>query len=763
MKEYVLITPNKIKNKIIEIVRIKYYNYNIKFMSLEDFIKKYIFDYNNKTIYYLMKEYDINLSSALVYINNLYYISDKLDNNKMNILKEMKEYLDNNKLLIYNDRFREYIKDKEIYIYGYDYLDKYTLSILKDLNYKVIDYKYRDNNIYDVYEFDYIDDEVIFVIDRIYELLRKNIDINKIKLIITNEYKEVIYRLFKIYNLPISIKKRSIYSIKVVKDVLSNLDNIDNNLDIIKDDDIKDKVVKVLNNYSFINDKEEVRELIINDLKNTYLDEGSSDIKISNINDYFEDDDYVFLLGFNKENIPILYKDDEYFSDKEKEVLGLDTSNELNINKKIEVIRKIHNIKNLTISYKLTDSNNTYTRSDLLNDIEIVKDYKHQYINSNMMNKIFLTTYLDNLVKYNIKDKDLDLLSSNYNIPYMNYDNTYSGISKEKLYKYLDNKLTLSYTALENFYKCKFKYYISNILKINIIKDDFAILIGDICHYVLRCMDDQDFDYDTCFNNYVKTKREFSKRELFFLDNIKEELKFVTSTIKKQSTYSTFNKSMKEKPIYVNKDKNIKVTFMGVIDKVLYKEEDNITYLVVVDYKTGSTNINLKNMEYGLGLQLPIYLYLSNKMELKNIKVVGFYLQKLFTSTLDNSKDYETARENNLRLEGYSTDNENILSKFDTTYNDSKLIKGMKTTSKGFSTYSKILNDEEIDSMINNTDKLINEGIDKILEGDFTINPKVIDGTNVSCSFCEYKDICYLREKDITYINREEDKDGEDV
>ena len=96
MKEYVLITPNKIKNKIIEIVRIKYYNYNIKFMSLEDFIKKYIFDYNNKTIYYLMKEYDINLSSALVYINNLYYISDKLDNNKMNILKEMKEYLDNN-------------------------------------------------------------------------------------------------------------------------------------------------------------------------------------------------------------------------------------------------------------------------------------------------------------------------------------------------------------------------------------------------------------------------------------------------------------------------------------------------------------------------------------------------------------------------------------------------------------------------------------------------------------------------------------------
>ena len=73
---------------------------------------------------------------------------------------------------------------------------------------------------------------------------------------------------------------------------------------------------------------------------------------------------------------------------------------------------------------------------------------------------------------------------------------------------------------------------------------------------------------------------------------------------------------------------------MGVIDKVLYKEEDNTTYLVVVDYKTGSTNINLKNMEYGLGLQLPIYLYLSNKMELKNIKSSRLLLTKNYLLVL---------------------------------------------------------------------------------------------------------------------------------
>lgn len=759
MKECVLITPNKIKNKIIEIVRIKYYNYNIKFMSLEDFIKKYIFDYNNKTIYYLMKEYDINLSSALVYINNLYYISDKLDNNKMNILKEMKEYLDNNKLLIYNDRFREYIKNKEIYIYGYDYLDKYTLSILKDLNYKVIDYKYRDNNIYNIYEFDYIDDEVIFVIDRIYELLRKNIDIKKIKLIITSEYKEVIYRLFKIYNLPISIKKRSIYSIKVVKDVLSNLDNIGNNLDIIKDDDIKDKVVKVLNNYSFINDKEEVRELIVNDLKNTYLDEGSSGIKISNINDYFEDDDYVFLLGFNKENIPILYKDNEYFNDKEKEILGYDTSNELNINKKIEVIKKIKNINNLIITYKLRDNNNSYTMSDLLIDINIIKDYKISYNNSDMANKILLANKLDNLVKYNVKEDDLDLLYSNYNIPYMKYDNKYHNIDKNKLYKYLDNKLLLSYTAINNYEKCKFKYYISNILKINIINNDFNIIIGNVAHYILSHIDDKDFDIDNSYNNYLKSIRPLTNRELFILSNVKEELSTIIKVIREQYQYMSLDQSMKEKEIYVNKDKNIKVTFKGVIDKVLYKEEDNKTYLVVIDYKTGSSDaIDLKNMEYGLNLQLPIYLYLSSKMELKNIKVVGFYLQKLFNMpSINGTNDYDEERAKTLKLEGYSINEENILSKFDNNYSNSNIIKSMKVTPKGFSSNSKVLSEEEINTMIDNTDKIIDTAIKDILEGDFSINPKVINGKSISCDRCEYKEICYQRENDIVYINREED------
>ena len=760
MKEYILLIPNSISENIIEKVRKTYYNYNIKFMSLDEFIKKYTFSYDNETIYHIMKKYNIKYSSALVYLNNLYYISDKLDNEKMNKLKEIKEYLDDNNLLIYDKYFRKYVKDKEIYIYGYDYINKYYSSVLNGLNYKVIDVDTRKYEIDKIYYSDDIIDEVIFVASKICELIKNGIDTSNIKLVCSSEYNFIIDRIFKLYGINVN-RKISIYSVYEVKRILDNLNDIDNIIDSIKNIDIRNKIINVINNYSFIANKEDVRELIIHDLKNTYLDSYEEGINVISLDDYIDDNDYVFLLGFNKENIPRLYKNNDYFTDKEKEILGFDTSIYLNSRKRESTIKRIHSIKNLFISYKLFDAINNYIKSDLLDNVMEEMIINNNYSNSNMINKILLTEKLDNLVKYNIMEDDINLLYSNYqDIDYMKYSNKYNRIDKYKLYKYLDDKLVLAYTSFDNYNRCKFKYYLNNILKINEIRDDFSIIIGNVCHYVLSQMDNKDFDTRRYFDEYLSNERDFTSRELFFLDNIKEEMVFIIDTIRKQLGYTSFDKKMYEEKVYVNKDKNIKVTFMGIIDKVLYKEEDDITYLAVIDYKTGNTNIKLDNMEYGIGMQLPIYLYLTSNMKFKNIEVVGFYLQKLLSTNLDNTKDYITARENNLKLEGYSINNPSILSKFDKTYNDSKLIKSMKTSKNGFYSYSKVLDKEEIDNIITSTDKMIDKVIDNILEADFSINPKVIDGENVSCKFCEYRDICFRRENDIVYINRNEEEEN---
>lgn len=757
MKEYILLIPNNIKKEIIKIVSEKYYNYNIKFMSLEDFVKKYTFDYNKKTIYNLMKQYNINYDTATIYLKNLYYINDGLSNKKMDKLKEVKEYLDSNNLLIYNKNFKNYIKNKEIYVYGYDYINSYSLNILKLLNYKEVKQDKKTYQIKEIYYSNYIEDEVIFVANKVAELIKNNINIENIKIVASNEYNEIIKRIFKLYNIKINNKKSSIYSTYECKKILNNLNNVEEELDKIADINIKNKIINILNNYTFVDNKEDVRELIIHDLKNTYLESDNNGIKIISLNDYITDNDYIFFMGFNKENVPTIYKDNEYFSDKERKLLNIETSNDLNIEERKNILKKMHQIKNLTITYKLYDSNVNYTKNDLLEDITETKISNRDYSHSHIMNKVILAQKLDSLIKYNIKEEDLTLLSSNYQIPYMEYDNSYKEIDKELLYKYLDDKLVLSYTSFDNYNKCKFKYYLNHILKINIIKDDFAIIIGNVCHYVLSNIDNEDFETYKYFDNYLKNERDLTEREKFFISIIREEMPFIVETIKKQLTYTTFDKKMYEEKVYVNLDKNIKVTFMGVIDKVLYKEDDDKTLLAVIDYKTGSTDIKLDNKEYGIGLQLPIYLYLSSKMKIKNVKIVGFYLQKLLSNNLDNTKDYATAKENTLKLEGYSIDNESLLSEFDTTYRNSQLIKSMKTSNNGFYSYSKVLNEEEINNLIKETESLIDNSVNQILEANFKIDPKIINGENVSCNFCEYRDICYRKEKDIIYINKREE------
>ena len=190
-----------------------------------------------------------------------------------------------------------------------------------------------------------------------------------------------------------------------------------------------------------------------------------------------------------------------------------------------------------------------------------------------MINKILLTEKLDNLVKYNIMEDDINLLYSNYqDIDYMKYSNKYNRIDKYKLYKYLDDKLVLAYTSFDNYNRCKFKYYLNNILKINEIRDDFSIIIGNVCHYVLSQMDNKDFDTRRYFDEYLSNERDFTSRELFFLDNIKEEMVFIIDTIRKQLGYTSFDKKMYEEKVYV-KIRILKLLLWGLLIKYYIKKK----------------------------------------------------------------------------------------------------------------------------------------------------------------------------------------------
>lgn len=760
-----LIVPNKIKENIIQEIRENNPLLDITFITKNEFIKKVTFDYDNKTIYYLMNKYNIKYEIAKVYLDNIYFIEDiKYESSKLNYLVEIKKDLIENNLLIFDNIYKEYIKTKHIVVYNFNYIDKYFNKLLSEFNdVEIINKKYNNYNINTIYCYNTLEEEVNGVSVKICDLITSNVDINNIKIYYPSSYQNTINKIFKMYNIPINTNKSSIYDTYIGNYFIENLnktieDSINNIINY--DEEIVSKIINILNKYTWCDNLLEVKDMLIYELKNTYIETKYNksidliDLKDNNITD----NDYVFVLGFNQGEIPTIYKDEEYITDNITNVLNIENTLELN---KIEyniILSNLKSIKNLNLSYKLNSDNGVCyisSMSEVLNsNIENIEINNYKY--SNKLNKINLTKYLDKLVNYGIKEDNLELLYSNYDVNYKSFDNKYTLISKDNLYKFINNKLLLSYSSLDNYNKCSFKYYLSNILKISIYEETFMTSIGTIFHEVLSKMNNEDFDLDAEYTNSInKLNKEFTIKEKFFLNKLKNELDFIITTIRKQLSNSNLDSYLYEEEIYTNIPGNINIRFMGIIDKLVYKKYNDKTIVAIIDYKTGNPNTNLNNVIYGLDMQLPIYLYLAkNTNKLTNVEVAGFYLQKILNNEIN--KDYKNSylklKENNLKLVGYSNNDIKILNEFDPTYNDSTMIKSLKTTKNGFYTYSKVISSDNINKITNIIDNKIKENANDITNCKFDINPKRQNNDLLGCKYCKFNDICFRKEEDIVDI-----------
>lgn len=765
----IIICENKYKKYILKKLSEKSVFLNVKFYSKKEFLNIYLFSYNEEAVYYLVNKYNIKVDIAKMYLNNLYYIDElkKYKNPKLKYLASIKRELKENNLLKYNEYSKNNLKNYNIMVIGYKYLDNNELNIFNKLNatiYQEID-NFNNNN---VYEFDDIEDEINFVCKKICELLKKGININKIKLCnVSNDYYNILKRIFNFYNIPIKIpSSNTLYNNIIGRKFLDNYDsNIRNTIEKIKNEnnEIVNKIVNVCNKYTFIEDYSLVKELIINDFKNQPIDNFNLKNYIEII-DVFDpvDDEYIFLMNFNMGCIPVSIKDEEYITDNIKEEVNMKSTILINKEIKNNTINKIKSIKNLFITYKLKSSTSIFYPSSLIRDmnLNIIKE-EDNVLNSYSLifDKLKYAKKLDEFSKYGNVDKNLYIYKNTFNdISYNTYDNSYKNINKNSLKEYLNNKLTLSYSSLNNYNKCAFRYYVTNILKLDKYEESFEAFIGSIFHDVLEKCFTNNLNVEDEINNYIKlSKKELTIKERFFVNKIIDDIKFVISVLNKQKEYTSFSNALYEKDIVIDKSSDIKVEFLGFVDKILYKENTNNTLVSIIDYKTGFIDIELKYLPYGLSLQLPIYLYLVKKSNLfNNPKFVGFYLQYILDKdiTRNVNKTYLEEREDNLKLMGYSNSDIHILNEFDKTYENSSLIKGLKLKSNGdFSAYSKVLDDKKIDKIIDLTEKNIDEAIFNILNAEFHINPKKIGYDNdLGCKFCKFRDICFKKDSDYVIL-----------
>lgn len=734
----------------------------VTFMTREEFLEGVYFKYDEECIYYLISKYHMKYDIALNYIRSFIYLDNRRhSNNKLKYLDALKDEVKD--LLIYDYGFREYVSSFDICVYGY-YIDMFfdrTLSLFD----RVYNYE-EDSEVYEhsVYHFKNIEDEVSFVCDNIIELYNSGVDLNCIKIVnATNNYNNVFKRLSLLYNIPISGDKVPLYYTSASEYLFSNFDSdltsVVSDMYNRFDSEIVSLIVSVINKYTFVSDKLLVRDMIVYDLKHNYINKSEyvSSCKLCTFDD-IDSDDYVFIVGFEENSVPRIYRDEEFLSDIECDILGIENTFMKNSISKKTIINIIKYTKNIIITYKDDDFGKVCYPSLLISELNmnvIDKDITFKY--SNNYNKYKLCSMLDMYYKYNIFDSNMNMLYNTYIPKYKGYSNKFTGVSFDDVNRIINNNLVLSYSAMEEYNECSFKYYINNILKLDVNDGKFSAFIGTLFHHIFEVCLREERDIDLVIDDFIKDKS-FSFKELFYIDKLRGDIKFAFNTIKYQMGYSKFNEFSFENKLVINKSKKINCVFKGFADKIMFYEYNGSKLCVIVDYKTSDINVKMDLIDYGINLQLPIYLYLISNIY-DSVRVVGFYIQRVLPSDnkYDKDNDLSVRKRNDMKLIGYSNIDSDVLSLFDSSYRDSNVIRGLKVNNDGsFNYHSKVINDEEMGNISNKIDSVIDKCFDNILSCNFDINPKRYKNVNIACRYCKYKDICYMSNEDIVDIKEED-------
>lgn len=595
------------------------------------------------------------------------------------------------------------------------------------------DIKAVDPVISDVFEFNYFLDEIEYSLEEVSKLLHAGTQIENIHIYAPSSYHQLIKSVASVYRIPIKTEnKLPLLSHKSGQQVLSDLLN-NQQIDLETVDPLLvEAVSQVFNKYAKDN-IEEVKPLIIDDLKNTTVTlntDGGLEIK-SSIDSLFTNQalasDHFFLLGNYQDGL-ITYKlDTNIISDQYR--ANLLTCDDYNTNENNLLYHLISNASNIQLSYskKLVSSSveisNNLSSSKLIAKAPLTNS---QFSKQNDILNFARASYIKDT--FNMTIPSYDYLKQYYKQELK--DNKFTGINRNY------DDLQLSYTSINDFYKCSYKYYLNHILRVKNGKfDSRKVVVGNIVHNVLENLDIYTtIDSAAIYNiitDYVESQQiTLSATDHLYFEKFSVFLEAVCHYMKQEEANTDFTKIERESEYEMEVIPGVKL--IGKIDKIMSKINDDDLYVEIYDYKTGSLTIDVKGIEYGLDMQNMIY-YLLIKNEYRNEDgdeiLLGTYQHQIKQKLMYDEDEILDL----MKIKGFSKQkNENI-----------------------FKRTEKVVSEQEVEQLTEVVSEKVTEAAVDITASKFTINPKIIEGKNVSCNYCQYISICNRSNEDFTYINKE--------
>ena len=348
---------------------------------------------------------------------------------------------------------------------------------------------------------------------------------------------------------------------------------------------------------------------------------------------------------------------------------------------------------------------------------------------------------------------------------------------KKNAEKLFGENLNISASQLEKFNLCRFSYFCNYGLNVRerLKAEINPMQYGTLVHYLLErffseyskeqyssMSDDELFEivntylleYSVSYFGEEQTKsNSFKYRLKTILDNVIYLMKHIMLELS-QSEFFVADCELKigeDIPSYtIALPDGHKIAVCGSVDRVDIMQRNGVTYLRVIDYKTGTKQFKLSDILYGINLQMLLYLHSIEssdsdkygKVTPAGILYMPATVPYISADSLKSIEKLPDELNKNLKMNGLLLKDTEIIHGMDktdaATYIPVKIKAGEPVSATSLATL------EEFGKIFKKVDMLIAEMGKNIYDGN--IEAKPLKGGHDSCEYCPYDSVCAYRQ-----------------
>ncbi|MBQ9248089.1 MAG: PD-(D/E)XK nuclease family protein [Ruminococcus sp.] len=347
--------------------------------------------------------------------------------------------------------------------------------------------------------------------------------------------------------------------------------------------------------------------------------------------------------------------------------------------------------------------------------------------------------------------------------------------------KLYGSEMRLSSTKIDVYHKCPFRYFCEYALRVRERRKAAvdALEYGTLMHHIFErfftlCsreayvkMDETEIAeiVSDILDEYIETHfggtADKSERFLFLLYRIKSSATKLVLHMAKELGQSDFTPVDFELgvgtdiPDYTVELKDgLRLSVRGSVDRVDRCDADGVSYIRVIDYKTGTKEFNINDILYGLNLQMFIYLYAIGQNGSERYGATtpaGVLYMPAVTPVIAADPDTPEAKIRSEIMKKYAMKGVVLA--------DADVISHMEHDAKGVyipaklkdgtvsATPGSIATLEELGAIFRRIDVLMTRMAESLYDGDVAAYPlkgKKYDG----CAYCAYQAVCLRQEDD---------------